>query len=89
MSATLTNFLKKSLRSKNFVILLLFVFAFYVCFNFFLFKWVGHSDDSQLAHPNYQHVDGNGNGDEYAKLVYEKEFFEKNQKAIPKQIVSI
>jgi len=85
MSTGLTNFLKKSMRSKNFIILLLIVFAVYVVSNYFLFKWAGNSSDTlSLSKNNIQHPNDN----EYVKLKSEKEFFERNQKAIPKQIVS-
>ena len=80
----LTSFLKKSLRSKNFIILLLIVFVVYVILNYFLFKWADHSNDTRALTNNIQHP----NEQKFDKLNYEKEFFEKNQKAIPKQIVS-
>ena len=52
--------------------------------NYFIFKWAEHSNDTLALTNNIQHP----NEQQFDKLSYEKEFFEKNQKAIPKQIVS-
>ena len=78
----MANFLKKSLRSKNFLILLLILFLFYVMLNYLFFKWASSNRNEALP-PNSQL-----NKDQYSNLNYEKDFFERNQKAIPKQIVS-
>ena len=51
--------------------------------NYILFNWADGGEKATLSLS-----DSARDGHENSQLNYEKEFFEKNQKAIPKQLVS-